>query len=381
MSMAQAKKQAFGTLFGDAVIAERKADIEEQFHYNINTKTLVATNANGGAEAVENDMLKMSTSTAINGSAQLETKKVIRYRPGFEGFSFFTALFESNPEGCIQRIGPHTSTDGYYIGYGTDGVFEVGKINGGVVTAIKQTNFNGDNRFTDIDLTKLNVFSIHYGWLGTAPIIFSVMLQDGQWITFHTEKIAGTETVPHSSNPQLPICVSLTKTSGATDVILRSGSWCGGVNGNAVGVADRFFSADQPKGSVSTEAIVMNLRIKSTFQSKTNRVIVELIKRNYTSDGTKNVIFRIYRNLTITGSPVWADIDSTNSVVEIDVAGTATFAVANQEDIIEIGKVDRDTEKIKGEGFEFYPGDIITVTAESSSNSDVDVSLRWREEF
>ena len=374
------RTQKFASIFGDSVVVERHGDIEEQFHYNINTKTLTTTLANGGTVIVEDDMAKISSSTAVDGSAQVESKNIIRYIPAFESFASFTALFESNPIGAIQRIGPFTSADGYYIGFGTDGVFEVGRIRGGVVTPIKETEFNGDKRFTNIDKTNQNVYSIHYGWLGTTAIFYSVMLPNGQWICFHSEKIAGQLATPSSNNPQLPISASVTKTSGATDVIMRSGSWGGGSNGAHTGAGDRFFTADAVKAAVTTEVLVMNLRVLSTFQSKTNRVLIELVKRNLTSDGTKNVIFRIYRNLSI-ATPTYVAIDATNSVMEKDILGTPTIIAANQEDIKELAKVDRDTEKIAGEGFIFYPGDVITITAQSANASDVSASMRWREMF
>ncbi len=66
-------------------------------------------------------MAKLSSSTAFDGSV-VESKNIIRYIPGFESFALFTALFESNPTGAIQRIGPFTSADGYYIGFGINGV-------------------------------------------------------------------------------------------------------------------------------------------------------------------------------------------------------------------------------------------------------------------
>lgn len=374
-----AGKVSFNTIFGDKVTVERHADIEEQFPANINTVSLTTELVDTGTVTVENDMLKVSSGSGTAAEAHLETKKVIRYRPGFEAFAFFTALFESNPTGCIQRIGPLTSTDGYYLGFGTDGIFEVGRINNSTVVPIKQSAFNGDKRFSEIDLTKINVWGIHYGWLGSAPIFYSVMLPNGEWIVFHTERITGKLTIPHSANPQLPIHVEVVKTSGATDVIVRSGSLNGGINGSDLGAGDRFISASESKTlGVATEAAIMSLRVVSTFQSKTNRVLVELIKRILISDGNKAVTFRIYRNLSI-ATPTWLDLDATNSVIQIDTAGTPTFAASKQVDIVTIGKADFDIEKLKDEGFIFYPGDTLTISAESANASDTEASVRFVE--
>lgn len=376
----EGRSQSFSSLFGDQITVERFSDIEEQFPYNISTKTLKATLANGGTATVEDDMLKLASSVAVDGSATLESKNIIQHRSGFEEYAFFTVLFESNPIGAIQRIGPFTIQDGYYMGYGTDGIFEIGRINGGVVTAVKENDFNGDNRWSQIDKTKLNVFGIHYGWLGASAIFYSVMLPNGQWIDFHVEKITGTLAIPHSSNPQVPICGMVTKTSGATDVIIRCGSWNGGVNGVPTGAGSRYFPATQDRAALSTEALVMNLRVVPTFQSKTNRVTVELIKQLLTSDGTKIVKFRIYRNLVV-ATPTWVNIDAVNSVVQKDILGTPTFDVAKLEDIQTLGKIDAVPIPMKDQGFVYFPGDIITISAESANASDVSSSVRWRENF
>lgn len=374
-------KQSLNTIFGDKITAERHADIEEQFHYNINTKTLTKEEVDTGTVTIEDDMLKLSTGSGTSAEAHLETKKVIRYRPGFEAFTLFTALFESNPIGCIQRIGPFTGVDGYYVGFGTDGLFEVGRVNTSTVIPIKETAFNGDKRFSQIDKTKLNVWSISYGWLGSAAIFYNVMLPDGEWINFHKEKTAGTEIKPHSSNPQLPIHGEVTKTSGATDVIMRCGSWCGGINGTDTGAGDRFFPITQAVSiSAGVETLLFSLRVVSTFQGKTNRVLIELIKRILTTDGNKVVTFRAYRNLTI-ATPTWVDIDAINSVVQKDILGTPTYDLTKLDGGLILGKLDRETELIRNQGFEYFPGDILTFSAESANISDVSLSLREREEF
>lgn len=372
-------KQSFNTVFGDKVVVQRHADIEEQFHYNVNTRTLITTAANSGAASVENDMLKLSSSTNTAGSIKVTSKKVIRYRPGFEGYALFTALWANEGVATsVQHIGPTGDNDGYYIGY-TNTNFVVGRRSGGTDTEVVEANFNGDD-ISGLDKTKLNIFRITWGWLGTATISFQ-WKNGSEWKTIHNMVLENTLTAPSVQNPMLPIQAEVTKTAGATDIIMRSGSWNGGMMGEDDGVEDRYFTAHEDKATVSTQAVIMNLENQATFQSKTNRVKVELTFFSAAADGTKSAVFGIYKNLAIGGSPSWSNIDATNSVMRKDTAGTVTPADANLEFEFEVAKTGSVNTSLKDIFIELSPGDTLTITGESASSTDLHIAVRWKEHF
>jgi len=373
-----AGRVSFNTAFGDKITVERHADIEEQFHYNVNTETLTTTTANSGAASVENDMLKLSSSTNTAGSVKVTTKHIIRYRPGFEGYALFTALWENEGVATsVQHIGPVTDNDGYYIGY-TNTNFVVGRRAGGTDTEVVEANFNGGD-ISGMDKTKLNIFRITWGWLGTATITFEWKSQTG-WVIMHQMLLENSLTQPHVYNPVLPIQAEITKTAGATDIIMRSGSWNGGMMGEDIGAGDRFFLAHVDAAAVSTQQVLFSLENQATFQSKTNRVEVEMILINAATDGTKSVELAFYRNLAIT-SPSWTNINATNSVMRIDTAGTVTPNTANLEFEFGLAKVDSillNSEKL---GLIMEPGDTYTITGASASNNDIHLAVRWKEHF
>ena len=373
-----AGRASFNTTFGDKITVDRQADIEEQFHYNINTETLTTTTANSGAASVENDMLKLSSSTNTAGSVKVTTKRIIRYRPGFEGYALFTALWENEGVATsVQHIGPTGDNDGYYIGY-TNTNFVVGRRAGGTDTEVVESNFNGGD-ISGLDKTKLNIFRITWGWLGTATITFEWKSPTG-WVIMHQMLLENSLTRPHVNNPVLPIQAEVTKTAGATDIIMRSGSWNGGMMGEDKGAGDRFFLAHVDAAAVSTQQVLFNLQNQATFQSKTNRVEVEMILINASTDGSKTVELAFYRNLAIT-NPSWSDINATNSVMRIDTAGTVTPNAANLEFEFGLAKVDSillNSEKI---GLIMEPGDTYTITGASGANNDIHLAVRWKEHF
>jgi hypothetical protein len=374
-------RSTLNTIFGEQINIIPHADIEEQFHYNINTRTLTTTNANGGTATVENDMMKLSSSTATNGSTKVETNRPIRYRPGKEAFALFTAQWDNGGvAGCKQRIGIFNGTDGYYVGFnGTD--FVAGYSTSGSDTEVTQANMSGDSTYIDqLDFTKLNIFRISYGWLGTAPVTFEFLGSDHHWHELHIIEFQNTLTRPSVDNPSLPICAHVTKTSGATDVVMRSASWLGGVHGEDHSPGDRYDTGTVSATGVSTEAVLIHFQNVTTFQSKTNRVEVEGVRVSIASDGTKTGKVKIYKNLSIT-SPSWSNIDATNSVLQTSTAGTVTPSDANLLFEYNLGRTDSIVDDISDMDMILEPGDTVTITGQSAANMDFDFTARWREHF
>jgi len=372
---------SFNTTFGEGIVAQRHTEIVEQFQYNINTKTLSTTVANGGTVTQDDSMAVITSSTAINGAAQLQTKKKLRYRPGHEGYGFFTALWSSGGvAGAKQYIGLFNVTDGYFLGYnGTD--FVVGRRKDSVDTTT--STLNGDPLFTEkFDPTKLNIFQITYGWLGTAPVNFYWMDSNGKWRLIHKMKLPNTLTGPSVTNPALPVCVDITKTSGATSLIMKTASWHAGISHDGDTEGDRRFTGTISATNVTTEVVLINFRNKSTYASKTNQVRAVAEYMAAASDGTKTGIIKIYKNLAIGGTPSWGDVDTTNSIMETDTAGTVTPSDANLLMAIPLGRQSSQAIQDLGQlNFFLYPGETATITGQSSANMDFIFTARWREEF
>jgi len=79
------------------------------------------------------------------------------------------------------------------------------------------------------------------------------------------------------------------------------------------------------KTSVTTEVAVFTIRNKSTYASKTNYIdiLIESVSASIESSGANNLgSIRLVRNATLGGTPSYTDINTNNSVVDYDTAGT-----------------------------------------------------------
>lgn len=169
------------TSFGERKVASFTPMILVQFQYNISTEDVVTTVDNGGTVTQDDSMVIISSSSATDGQASVQSKDVVRYRPGYEAEAKFTVMFPNGGvAGATQYIGLFDSNDGYFLGFdGTD--FVVGIRKDGSDTKVIQSSFNINN-LSELplrDFTKLNVFRISFGWLGTSPIIFEILAKDG----------------------------------------------------------------------------------------------------------------------------------------------------------------------------------------------------------
>jgi hypothetical protein len=365
------------TIFGEQIVTVQHASLLESFQYHINTKTIMTTVTNGGTVTQNDSMAILSSSTATNGSARIETKKRLRYRPGSEGYAIFTTLFENGGvAGATQFAGIFDNTDGYFLGFnGTD--FCVGRRKDSVNYLTTDVN---QDFLAKYDPTKLNIFVIKYAWLGTTPITFYWLDNSGKWIQIKRLDIANTLTAPSISNPQLPMAVEVIKTSGASDIVIKTGSWNCGTSQENPDIGNSDFSWRASATGVTTENVLVNFRNKTTFQGVTNKVRITLLYMSGSSDGTKPASIKVYKNLAIGGTPSWSSRDS-NSIMEIDTAGTVTPNINALEFSLELGKTDSIAIELFKLDIHIDPTETLTVTGESANASDLVFFLRWHEQF
>ena len=195
--------------------------------------------------------MQMTTGAGTTNDIKAVTLDTISYRAGGEVFSMFTgAWLTGGVATSSQRIGLYDTSNGMYIGYeGT--TFGVTIRQNAADTQTAKASFNVDtltgaagSLFTRngtpeaIDLTKLNLFRIRFGWLGAAPIKFEVASPDGGWVLFHIVRQPNTSATPHIYNPNLPMTAHLVKTAGATNIQFNTACWGAGSTYDKVDMFD-----------------------------------------------------------------------------------------------------------------------------------------------
>lgn len=373
-----AGRGSFNAIFGDRVSAGRTPDVLVQFQYGISSYDVTtATSGTGGAS--EDSATVTLTTGAGTGAASLVSVSSVRYQPGFDGYAYFTAAFPgATSMAFVRRAG------------GVDDVRGIELI----------------GKSADVDLTKINIYRISYGWLGVAPNVLEVYngIVDG-WVIVGVFSVMNFSVLPSIFQPSLPIKASVSRTDGQSGVCeiglfdadngyfirasgpddettLKTCSWSAGRIGGATGTlpSDRPFGAVSSKAGITTEVAILSIESAATFQGQTNRVVSEVDIVSLAADGTKAVTFRLKKGVTLGGSPSFSDIDATNSVSSVDVAGT-TVTGGTTILPIQLAKVESKFVGLSGYKVLILPGETLTITASSAVASDVSAAIRWRELF
>lgn len=199
------------------------------------------TNNSGGTATETGGMATFACTTSANSQAKGVTAETVRYSSGAEVYAMFTAAFTGTGSGTsYQRIGLYDTNDGIFIG-DEGGTFKATVRKGTTDTGVAKGSFSVDtlvggatSQFTRagtpeaIDLTKLNVWKITFGWLGSAPIKFYVMAPDGHWVLFHEILQPNNAAVPSLENADLPITCDVNGGNSAAALSILTNCWGAG---------------------------------------------------------------------------------------------------------------------------------------------------------
>jgi len=388
------------TAFGDLRTAELHPQFQGSFEYTVdNTDLTENAVVNGGTITQASGMAVLGTSTTTLSSAMLNSRRHARYKSGLGGVVRFTVLFDTPVAATEQYVGLADETgssaafeNGYTVGYDGE-TFGYHRFQNGVkiTKAIADWDdpLNGSGRSgEDIDQTKLNIFFIQYQYLGAGAINIFFEKQDGTVVLVHTEKYAGLNIEPSTHNPNFHFMMFVDNKGTTSDIIIKSSSYAYFVEGKT-----QFIELHQPqnatelieKTSVSTEIAILTIRNKATYVSKTNfidihiqniAVAIEAANANNLGD------IRVVKNTTLGGTPSYTDINTSNSVVEIDVAGTTLTGGVNILPIPMAGKNDKDNFDVSDKRIILGPGETLTISGTNTSGTATfRAAIQWRELF
>ena len=390
-------------VFGEQLATDIKNDILTQFSYGKSTRDLKnEVTVTTGTVTIENDnLLTVATGTAADGQASIQSYNAIRYRPGHTIITQFTALF-TNPYATDshQWIGNLDGNDGFAIGF-FDGNFAIMRVRDGVHFHTFKEDLNGDVNIDDIDFTKLNIFRITVGYLGTAPAMIEIMPEgENRYKTIHSLQLHGTLEGTHIRIPFQPIMMNVENQGNTSDCQIRSASWQGGVLGICSTCGNRPFAFPTTPGPNinlnigTTLTPIAAFRSKSTFNGIENKIRSSLDRLHFLPyDGDGLVTVQLIAGATITGTEGvdynFVDIDSVNSVMEISTDLTAftggypgltthSFPTASGS------KLAGETENVDGEklGLFLDPGQVYIIAANINVGTfDVAWSVNWTELF
>ncbi|KKP35705.1 MAG: hypothetical protein UR26_C0002G0005 [candidate division TM6 bacterium GW2011_GWF2_32_72] len=377
---------AFVSVFGDLIVGERSNSIAIMFQYNLPTDLINTTSVRNGGTATQQDgYLRLSSGSAANGESTVQSRQVLHYNPGHEGYALFTSAFiNGGIANSRQLIGLYDDKDGWAVGFnGT--AFSVLYRDNMADTYVSQANFNldkldgtGSSGFT-IDPTKINIFKITYGWLGTAPVTFYVWKPDGNWVAFHRFQFPNSRTTPTVENPTLPIRAEATNLGNTTNLELRTVCWNAGLVGETKGLRS-YSILTEGTSSKTVDKPIISIRNKDTFATKINKTTIQAIGANFGVAASRLTRFKIFKNATLTGA-AFVDYNSQLSAVQIDTSatvqtgGTLVFAtMSSLNSLTDIFFKTNDFDLL------LQPGETWTITARTITNAtDIDINFIWEE--
>lgn len=385
--------------FTDLRTAELHPQFQGSFEYTVdNTDLNKNTPINGGTITQGLGMAVVSTSTTTSSSAMLTSKQHARYKSGLGGVLRFSTLYTTPVASTVQYLGlfdekgsSATFKNGYIVGYdGTTFGYHRFQNDAKITTSIANWDDpldGGGASGATIDQTKLNVFFIQYQYLGAGAIKIWFEKPNGDVVLVHTDKYAGSSTEPSTHNPNFFFGMYVDNLATTSDLIIKSSSYSYFVEGKTSLIElhqPQNSSGIQEKTTVTTEVAIFTIRNKSIYQSKTNfiDIILEHISVSVEASSANNLAsFRLIRDATLGGVPSYSDINTSNSVVEIDTSGTTVTGGKELLNTSLAGKNDSKAQNVLPYKIILSPGETLTITGTSANSATMDVSKLWKELF
>ncbi len=385
--------------FGQLLVVQPSPIFQGSFEYTVDNTDLTSNVVtNGGTVTQAEAMAVVTSSTTTNSTACLQSVRHAKYRPGQGSVSSFTALFTTGVTATEQLIGLADETgssvafkNGYMVGFIGD-TFGVHRFANDVVASVTAFNVDaldgtGESGMT-IDPTKINVFDIRFQYLGAGEIQFCIEDPNtGRFIVFHRIEYANKNIVPSVDNPNFHHTMWVDNKATTDNLILKSSSYGYFIEGlsNLTHIHQpQNSSGSVQKTSVTSEVAIFTIRSRSLYAGKTNfiDIIVEAVSASIKASAANNLgTIRIVRDTTLGGVPSFSDINTNNSVIEIDTAGTTLTGGVELFSFPLAGKNDKLFEKITELTVLLSDGETITVAGSSAANATINASVLWKELF
>lgn len=388
------------TAFGESLVGQLSPQFQGSFEYTVNNTDLnTNTEVNGGTVTQASGMAVVASSTTTGSSALFQSKQHAKYRPGLGGNSRFTASFSLPVAATEQYIGvmdaPGISAafkNGYGIGY--DGMtFGFHRWQNDVLITVAQAAWDdpldgtGASGMT-LDHTKINIWEIRYQYLGAGKIQYCIEDDStGDLIVVHTVLYANNFTEPSTHNPNFHHTMWVNNKATIGNMIIKSASYAYFIEGKTSLIElhqPENASGAKEKTGITAERAIFTIRNRSLYASKPNFIDILLlaIGGSIEASSANNLgNIRIVKNATLGGTPAYTDINTTDSVIEIDIAGTTVTGGKELDAELLAGKNDSFRISLIDGKIILNPGETLTVAGSSDNSAAIRGQVSWRELF
>jgi hypothetical protein len=363
---------------------------------------------NGGNIAFQPNRACARLSTTTNTSSRIvhQTKFYHHYMPGKSQVILSSFNFYSATANVIKRTGYFDDNDGIYLEQAGDGTLSwvIRSYVTGSPTErrVVQSQWSEDTcdgtgpSDFNIDITKTQLAWIDFQWLGVGRVRCG-FVHDGEYVLTHEFNNSNNLANVYLSNPNLPVRCEIVNTGITTgghfdqicSTVLSEGGYVEAGIDWAVTNTPRLLTT----GSTLP---IMAIRLKNTFRTYKNRVIVRMGNLNMFSDGA-NIKWRLLKlpssgNIT---ANTWTSVDD-DSAVEFNTDVTA-FTDGDELDNGWVGASTQGSQKAGGSPASNIPSSakknyivqnydatdseiyLVVATNLGAQNTNVGVGMQWRE--
>jgi hypothetical protein len=234
-----------------------------------------------------------------------------------------------------------------------------------------------------LDPTKGNVYEVQFQYLGYGDAYFYIVNgTTGRPTLCHIVRNANTRTSTVLRNPNLYLTWESRNTGTGTSVTMRGASGGAFVEGPVTFLGAQF--AVPPvavTAGAGVETPILSLRGNTVYVNRQSTAQLQIDRISVACDGTKTVLFKVYKNATLT-APRWQNVNATTSAASYDQnatafsvgAGTLVYAFA-------VSKAGNATESLTDIALFLQAGDYLTITATSTNANDVAATIVWIEDI
>ena len=230
-----------------------------------------------------------------------------------------------------------------------------------------------------------NVYKIVYQWLGYGHIDCFIEDQStGDFQLAHSISYTNQHTETNLRNPSIPVFVQAKNTSNTSVITVRTPSLSAFVEGKDRN-AGNLLTADSLRTEASTNEVpVLIIRNKTIYQNQQNRVEIKPLSISLVSSliaVNNSVTFRVYLNAVIEGSPAYTDVDTNDSVMEFDIAGTS-FNNGEKIGTFQLSSTESRPVNIADLDIKLIPSVTMLITAEidkANAANQVGAVINWEE--
>lgn len=363
---------------------------------------------NGGNVTFQTNQACARLSTTSNTTSRIvhQTKFYHHYMPGKSQVILSSFNFYAATANVTKRTGYFDDNDGIYLEQSGNGT----------LTWVVRSFVTGtpvERRFTqsqwsedkcdgtgpsgfNIDITKTQLIWIDFQWLGVGRIRCG-FVHDGEYVFAHEFNNSNNLATVYMSNPNLPVRCEMLNTGTTTGAYFDQ--ICSTVisEGGYVEAGTDWAVTNTPRLLTSGSTLpIMAIRLKNTFRTYQNRMIVRMGNLNMFSDG-ENIKWRLIKlpdssQLTET---TWTSVDD-DSGVEYNVDATA-FTDGDEIDNGWVGASTQGSQKAGGSPNSNMPSSakknyivqnydstnseiyVVVATNLGAQSTNVGVGMQWRE--